>query len=478
MAANQSRHAKHLARGFNWLGGATIIAKITDFAAILVVLLYLTKAQMGLGSLLVSLATIVEAFDGMGTGDALVQAKRVSAAQMQSLFWFILASATALGALTLAAAPLFEHLYGTAGLFPYFAIIALKQPLVGAAVIPLSRLNRALRYERIALINVTSTLGAAFTRLGLALAGFGAWALVGGYVASGVFILASAWVFSPIKLSFRFHWPEIAPLVRFGAHSATSNIFEQVFKNIDYLLVGWFYGPANLAVYRVAFDVAMEPAMAIGTIINRTALPVFARAGREAGALKSALLWSLERVCLLNAPLMTALYLAATPLMGLLHDRNGASYAAAAWPLKIFAIAAILRIASQLLYPLLTGTGRPQLTARLSATTFVLLSAGILTIGFTLPAYPGLIAVAGLWLAIYPGLLVWGGVYAAKLCTISLPELLTPFKAPGLAVAGVIMANGVLGLAHPTPWVKIAVILATTGLAYTWLINRAKRQAA
>ena len=36
-------HQQHLHRGFNWLGGAMIIAKITDFGAILIVLRFLTK---------------------------------------------------------------------------------------------------------------------------------------------------------------------------------------------------------------------------------------------------------------------------------------------------------------------------------------------------------------------------------------------------------------------------------------------------
>jgi O-antigen/teichoic acid export membrane protein len=55
-------HQHHLARGFNWLGGATIIAKVVDFSTIFVVLLFLTKEQVGIGSPVVSIATIVETF--------------------------------------------------------------------------------------------------------------------------------------------------------------------------------------------------------------------------------------------------------------------------------------------------------------------------------------------------------------------------------------------------------------------------------
>jgi O-antigen/teichoic acid export membrane protein len=105
----------------------------------------------------------------------------------------------------------------------------------------------------------------------------------------------------------------ILPLVRFGMRAAASNIFEQIFKNVDYLLIGWFYGASQLAVYRVAFDVTMEPAMAVGTLVNRTALPVFARVSTVNDDLTKSLTWSLRRLVVLVAPLMVGLMLAADP---------------------------------------------------------------------------------------------------------------------------------------------------------------------
>ena len=66
-------HREHLRRGFNWLGGATIAAKVIDFSTILIVLLFLTKAQVGTASIVIAVAMVVEAFDGLGTGEALIQ---------------------------------------------------------------------------------------------------------------------------------------------------------------------------------------------------------------------------------------------------------------------------------------------------------------------------------------------------------------------------------------------------------------------
>ena len=466
--AETEQHKRHLARGFNWLGSGIIIARITDFATIIAVLTFLTKTQVGIGSLVLSIGMVVEAFDGLGTGDALIQAKSLNERQLQSLFWFIMALAFVVGALAVLLSPAVGWIYGMEGIPIYFLALAAKQPLVGAAVIPIAMLNRELRYEKIAVVNVVSTFGAAMTRLGIAMAGGGSWALVGGYVSSGVFILAGTLWASPFKPGWHFNFESIRPLLSFGLRSAGANISDQIFKNIDYLLVGWFYGAASLAVYRVAFDLAMEPAMAVGALVNRTALPVFARVAAVPTHLREALLWSLQRLTTLTTPCMTGLGLMAVPLMGLLHDSQGHSYAAAAVPLQILAVAAMLRVATQLVTPVLMSSGRPGTAAKLSFATLLLLSGLILLAGLTVRRDAGVVAVSLAWLAIYPFLLIWSVNYLRAQWQVSPLALLKPFLAPGLVVA-LMVAFTLAARAFPFGGhaaARIAAAVVATGLAY------------
>jgi O-antigen/teichoic acid export membrane protein len=464
-------HQEHLVRGFNWLGGATILSKVIDFSTILVVLLFLTKDQVGLASLVVSFGMVIEAVNGFGTNEALVQASTVSRHQLDTLFWFIVGAALLVAGLTLLAAPWIAMLYGSSAMTLYFVAIAIKQPVVGAAVIPLAMLNRNLQYERIAIINVCSTLAAALTRLSLAIGGAGAWALVLGYAASGLYTLIGATIANPFRPSLRFQLSSIVPLVHYGLRAATSNVFEQLFKNVDYLLVGWFYGAAPLAVYRVAFDIAMEPAMAVGTLVNRTALPVFAKLSSVKQQLALSLTWALGRLSSLVFPLMAGLMLVATPLSALLHDKQGHSYAAAALPLKLLAAAALLRVTTQLLYPLLMGSGRPGVAARLSATTLLLLTTGILITGLSFPATTGIVVVAGVWLAIYPLLLLWGGRYLWRHWDIRVTELVRPLIAPSIAIAILVASVNMAGLLGigADPRIQIGLVVTATALTYCGL---------
>jgi O-antigen/teichoic acid export membrane protein len=473
--ANSPDH--HLDRGFNWLGVATLVAKVVDFSTILAVLLFLTKAQVGVGSLVVSIAMIVEAFDGLGAGEALVQARSVTRVQLDTLFWFVIGMAVLVAGVVLLAAPRIGAIYGVPGMTAYLLAAAVKQPLVGAALIPLALMNRDLQYERIAVVNVSATLATASTRLGLAVCGAGAWALVAGYAASGFYVLIGAMVARPFWPRLRFRIHEILPLVRFGVRAGASNVFEQIFKNVDYLLIGWFYGAAPLAVYRVAFDVAMEPAMAVGTLVNRTALPVFARVAGTRADLARSLMWSLRRLAVLVAPLMVGLVLAAEPLTALIRDGQGNSYAAAAVPLELLAAAGLLRVTSQLLYPVLIGSGRPGAAAGLSATTLTLLGAGILAAGFNLPAQQGIVAMSAVWLGVYPLLLIWGALYLRRRWDLRARDLAQAVFAPfvGVCVLVSIVQGARLLPGAAAPWTRVGIVVAATSLIYAGLFLHARR---
>ncbi len=473
-----SAHLRSVGRGFNWLAGAAVIARIVDFSTILIMLTFLTKQQVGVASLVMSIGMVVEAFNGLGTSEALIQARTVSRVQLDTLFWYVLGGSAVMAGLILLAAPGIAAIYGAGGMAAYFLAIAAKQPLVGAALIPLAIMNRNLHYERIAAVNVCATLAAALTRLGLGEAGAGTWALVAGYAASGLYTLVGATIAQPFRPRFRFRWAVARPLMRFGMRAATANVAEQTFKNIDYLLVGWFYGAAQLAIYRVAFDVAMEPAMAVGTIVNRAALPVFARISAVRSEMTETLAWSLRKIAILVVPLMAGLVLAAGPLTALLHDQGGHNYAAAAMPLRVLAIAAPLRLIVQLLATVMMGAGKPAMAARLSAITLLLLSAGIVAAGLLFPAKSGLVAVSVVWLGVYPLLLAWGLGWLRRHQGISAGIVRQAFGAAfggaGMLVAVVLASRLVHGGQNGIT--RLAIIVVATALLYGGLLLHERRR--
>jgi O-antigen/teichoic acid export membrane protein len=268
--------------------------------------------------------------------------------------------------------------------------------------------------------------------------------------------------------------PAISPLLRFGWRATASALCEQMINNVHYLLVGWFYGPAPLAEYRLAFDVAMEPANAVGTLVNRTALPVFAKVSAVRDQLAQSLTWSLHKLLAIACPVSVAIAFASDPITALIHDEQGRSYAGASLPLKLLAAAAVTRVVAQLAYPMLFGSGRPHLAMRLSATTLVLLSGAMLFVGFTVPVTSGIVAMSTVWLVVPPLLLLWQAQYLRRHWNIRARDLIGAGRAP-LAAAAILAATievGRLLIGNDSPALQLGMILTLSVFACLGLLRR------
>jgi len=177
------------------------------------------------------------------------------------------------------------------------------------------------------------------------------------------------------------------------------------------------------------------------------------------------------------APLTAALILAAAPLTALIRDGRGRTYAAAAVPLALLAAAALLRVTSQLLIPLVVGTGRPGTAARLSAATLLLLSTGILICGFSFSGQSGLVAVSAVWLAVYPLLLVWETRYLRQHWHIRPAELARAFMMPAIGVVALAsIVEAARSLSAGDPRTQLGVILVAAGVTYGGLFLHARER--
>ncbi len=248
-------------------------------------------------------------------------------------------------------------------------------------------------------------------------------------------------------------------------------------NNVHHLLVGWFYGAAALAEFRVAFDLAMEPANAAGTLINRTALPVFAKVSAVREHLAQSLTWSLRRLLAVVAPLAAGVVLASDSITTLIQDEQHRSYASASLPLKILAAAAVVRVVSQLTYPVMFGSGRPHLALRFSAATLIMLSAGMLFVGFTFPAANGVVGMSTVWLVVPPLLLLWQAHYLHRYWNIGARDLIRATAAPFVAVVFLVLAveagRHLIGAGNPA--LQLAMVLTLSVLACMSLLLHDRR---
>jgi O-antigen/teichoic acid export membrane protein len=421
-------------RGLLWLGSATLAARVLDVGATVVVVSVLGTEQMGLAALAISACAILESLSGMGIGSALVQAKELSEREESSLFWLTSAIGLGLALILLGLAPLLAYTYDRPELGPLVAASALKLVLMGASVVPLQLLSKRLGFREIGTVQTLSSLGEGLVKIALALGGAGAWALVVGNVARGVVLLAALWVFSGYRPRLHFAYDETKRFSSFGLQVAGSSLLFQVYKNADYFLVGKLLGVEALGLYRVAFDVAMQPTDTIIAVVGRVGYPVYARLSHDLSALRATFASNTRSLFLMVAPLAALIFFCARELFELVGEGR---WLGAVPAVQILVWAGLLRAATTMFPQVFTAVGKPAYATIDSLLTLVVLT-GSFWIGLEFFPELGVMSVCYAWLLVYPLFLIGHLQVARRLIGLEAAPYLRAFAAglgPALPMA-------------------------------------------
>ena len=114
--------------------------------------------------------------------------------QISTLFWINIVVGIALGALCVATAPVLVKFYHEPRLFWVTIAMAAGFVLNAAGVQHSAILQRQLRYVAVTAIELSAQLASIVVGIGMALAGFGYWALVGAAIISPAVSTAGMWI--------------------------------------------------------------------------------------------------------------------------------------------------------------------------------------------------------------------------------------------------------------------------------------------
>ncbi|MCC7343144.1 MAG: lipopolysaccharide biosynthesis protein [Bryobacterales bacterium] len=239
-------------------GAVSIAARGLNAAIQVGSALYLARLLSPQDFGLVGMVTALTGFAyvvSLGTPDVVTQRSSINEREVAALFWISLSLGFGLTALTWACGPLISRFYGEPRLQMIVLVSALTFVMSALHCQHYALLRRAMRFQELAVIDVTASLLSAAVAIAMALLNFGYWALAVRPVAMNAFVAAGVWL--------RVRWfpkrPAITAaskeMVKLGLNITGFTMTDFFGKSADKVAIGYASGAIALGYYQNALFV-------------------------------------------------------------------------------------------------------------------------------------------------------------------------------------------------------------------------------
>lgn len=215
----------------------------------LILVRLLTPDDYGTVALVTVLVGILDVFSTRGFNQAIIQKKEVDDLDYSTIFVANMGIESALYIVIFVTAPLIAKFYNNIELIPLIRFISIRILITGFNAIQQAYVQRNMLYRKFFLSTLLGTIVSAFVGIGMALKGYGVWALafqtvVNTFIDTFVLFLTINW-----RPRLRFSFVRLKEMMHFGINMFIMAIFESVYNELRSLVIGKWYTSSDLAFY-------------------------------------------------------------------------------------------------------------------------------------------------------------------------------------------------------------------------------------
>lgn len=235
---------------------------------------------------LVYIAVMTLVLEG-GFLTTIVQRENLEREHLDSAFWLNVASCVLLAAVSFGLAGWWADVTNTPELADVIRVMSVLIVFSGLTIVQQAYLQRRLEFRKLAIRANVAALAGGVTGVALALAGAGVWALVTEQLVGAVMALVLLWAVSDWRPRFSYSRSHARDLIGFTSGVFLANVGGFVNRRSDTLLMGIFFAPAVVGIYRLA-DRAVDSVLELTMRpVGMVSLPHFSKLQRDQLALRS-----------------------------------------------------------------------------------------------------------------------------------------------------------------------------------------------
>lgn len=459
---------REVVTGIGWKLATQVVVQATRLVVGIVLARLLTPHDYGLAAMALMFVSLVSIFTDMSLGVALIARRNITESDRSTAFWTTVAAGALFAGGGIAVAPLVGRLFSTPGVAPLFAVTSVVFLLTSLSATQNALLTRELQFRSLQIREMAGAVIGGIAGVILAVAGFGAWALVLQVVAAETVAMILVWRLSPWRPRATYSTASLRKLGPFAAKTSAARLLGYVNLNADNFLIAKFLGAVPLGVYSVAYNVMFAPLSRLAIPIQQVLLPAFARISDDVPRVGSAWLRGNRLVAAVSVPAFVGLAVVAPDFVSAVL---GERWHQAIPVLQLLCVAGLSQSLQSLNHSILQALGYAG-----ALLTFMIFSTTVTVVSFVIGLHWGVVGVAAGFAAARTIVLpVFTTIVcrAAQTSVRAFGESVRP-TLEAAAAMGVIAFAARLALVHVgvPAGARLAIVVAAGACAYLALMIR------
>lgn len=268
---------RNVMSGAAWKGASQTSLQVVQIVTVAVLARLLSPSDFGVVGMVMVFASLVAYFTDLAFVAALVQRKEITHEHCATAFWTNVVAGITVTLVGIASAPLVARFFNEPRVEPLLQVMSLNFVVIALGKTQYALLQREMRFRSTETRLIISGVVGAVVGITLAFMGAGPWALIAQIMAINAVRTVLVWVASDWRPTFTFSLSAWRDIRSFSRNVLATNILYFLNGNADNLIIGKFLGPAPLGVYRLAYNVMLQPIYRIVIPIRNVLFPAFSK---------------------------------------------------------------------------------------------------------------------------------------------------------------------------------------------------------
>lgn len=310
------------ASGMVW----TSIQKFTimgiNFISGIILARLLTPDDYGCIGMLSIFMTVANSIINGGFGSALIQKKRPTQEDYSTVFFFNMGMSLFIYIILFVSAPAISRFYRMPLLCTVLRVQGLVLIIHAFSIIQSNQLRKQLRFKKLAIVHLVTSIISLSVTIILAYQGFGVWALVSMNMLSAIIPALIFWLTNKWYPILVFSKKSFKELFNFGFFMFLTTIINNLCNNVQGLLIGRFYNAATMGYYSKARNTEHLASTSISNVMGQVTFPLYAEYQNNKPLLINVVKRITCSIAYITFPMMLLLILLAKPIFLLLYSER------------------------------------------------------------------------------------------------------------------------------------------------------------